>query len=45
MASRRKSLEVVRLFGGEECEGTALCEPMLKVVMNLFDGGLDYADP
>jgi len=49
MVSRRDSLEMLRMFGGheDECEGMALalCEPMLKVVMNLFDGGLDYTDP
>jgi len=33
------------LFGGDERDGTTLCAPMLQVVMNLFDGGLDYADP
>jgi len=35
----------IHLFGGEECDGSDLCGPMLQVVMNLFDGGLDYADP
>jgi hypothetical protein len=33
------------LFGGEERDGTSLCAPMLQVVMDLFDGGLDYTDP
>jgi len=35
----------LQLFGGEEDDGSDLCGPMLSVVMNLFDGGLDYADP
>jgi len=35
----------LRMFGGEVQDGAALCGPMLKVVMDLFDGGLDYHDP
>jgi hypothetical protein len=35
----------LRMFGGEVQDGAALCGPMLKVVMDLFDGGLDYPDP
>jgi hypothetical protein len=35
----------LRVFGGEVQDGAALCGPMLKVVMDLFDGGLDYSDP
>jgi hypothetical protein len=35
----------LRLFGGEESDGTAFMAPMLQVVMDLFDGGLDYMDP
>ncbi|KAF2785776.1 hypothetical protein K505DRAFT_261360 [Melanomma pulvis-pyrius CBS 109.77] len=32
-------------FGGEAGEEDILFEPMLKVVMDLFDGGIDYEDP
>ena len=35
----------LRMFGGEVQDGAVLCGPMLKVVMDLFDGGLDYHDP
>jgi hypothetical protein len=35
----------LRMFGGEVQDGAVLCGPMLKVVMDLFDGGLDYPDP
>jgi len=47
--SRSSTSEIVKhrlqLFGGEERDGTSLCGPMLQVVMNLFDGGIDYRDP
>jgi hypothetical protein len=35
----------LQVFGGTERDGTTLCGPMLRVVMSLFDGGLDYMDP
>lgn len=40
-------MEMQRLhyFGGEPGEEVSLLEPMLQVVMNLFDGNTDYEDP
>lgn len=35
----------LRFFGGEAGEEVSLLEPMLKVVMDLFDGDIDYEDP
>jgi len=35
----------LRFFGGEAGEEVSLLEPMLKVVMDLFDGDIDYQDP
>jgi len=35
----------LRFFGGEVGEEVSLLEPMLKVVMDLFDGDIDYQDP
>jgi hypothetical protein len=37
--------ERLRIFGGEASDGVSLCGPMLQVVLDLFDGGLDYQDP
>ncbi|KAF2757029.1 hypothetical protein EJ05DRAFT_511776, partial [Pseudovirgaria hyperparasitica] len=34
----------LRLFGGETGDEVSLCEPMLKVVMDLFND-IDYIDP
>jgi len=36
--------QTMRMFGGESGEDGSLCEPMLKVVTDLF-GGIDYEDP
>ncbi|KAF2873973.1 hypothetical protein BDV95DRAFT_604190 [Massariosphaeria phaeospora] len=44
-----QALEAERLrihyFGGEAGDEVSLLEPMLKVVMDLFDGEIDYEDP
>jgi hypothetical protein len=32
------------IFGGEAGDEVSLCAPMLSVVMNLFNGRLDYED-
>jgi hypothetical protein len=44
---RQQELETQRLryFGGEYGEEVSLLEPMLQVVMDLFDGNTDYEDP
>ena len=44
---RQEALETQRLryFGGEPGEEVSLLEPMLQVVMELFDGNTDYEDP
>jgi hypothetical protein len=44
---RQEMLETQRLryFGGEPGEEVSLLEPMLQVVMDLFDGNIDYDDP
>ncbi|KAH8731668.1 hypothetical protein GQ44DRAFT_604472 [Phaeosphaeriaceae sp. PMI808] len=44
---QQRMLETQRLrfFGGEPGEEVSLLEPMLQVVMNLFDGNTDYEDP
>ncbi|KAF2828053.1 hypothetical protein CC86DRAFT_393227 [Ophiobolus disseminans] len=44
---RQQVMEVQRLryFGGEPGEDVSLLEPMLQVVMDLFDGNTDYEDP
>jgi hypothetical protein len=34
----------LRFFGGEVGDEVSLCEPMLKVVMDLFND-IDYVDP
>lgn len=34
----------LRIFGGEAGDEVSLCEPMLRVVMDLFDD-IDYVDP
>jgi len=43
----QQALEMQRLryFGGEPGEEVSLLEPMLQVVMDLFDGDTDYEDP
>ncbi|KAF2461974.1 hypothetical protein BDY21DRAFT_4784 [Lineolata rhizophorae] len=41
---RRRKENLVRVFGGEADDEVSLCEPMLKVVMALFDD-IDYVDP
>jgi hypothetical protein len=35
----------LHVFGGTVGDGTACCSEMLRVVMTLFDGGIDYMDP
>lgn len=40
----QKISERQRLFGGEDEDGTELCEEMIGVVFSLF-GSLDYTDP
>ncbi|KAF2086391.1 hypothetical protein K490DRAFT_58016 [Saccharata proteae CBS 121410] len=42
--SQTLEAQQLRLFGGEKGDETSLCAPMLKVVMDLFDG-IDYVDP
>ncbi|KAF2715728.1 hypothetical protein K504DRAFT_497590 [Pleomassaria siparia CBS 279.74] len=44
---REQAMEAycLRVFGGEAGEEASLLEPMLKVVMDLFDGDTDYQDP
>jgi len=44
---RQHTVEMQRLryFGGEPGEEVSLLEPMLQVVMGLFDGNTDYEDP
>ncbi|KAH7081051.1 hypothetical protein FB567DRAFT_119082 [Paraphoma chrysanthemicola] len=46
---RQEMLELetqrLRYFGGEPGEEVSLLEPMLQVVMDLFDGNTDYDDP
>jgi len=44
---RQQALEMQRLryFGGEPGDEVSLLEPMLQVVMDLFDGDTDYEDP
>jgi hypothetical protein len=37
--------ERMRMFGGVQGDETSLCGPMLQVVMNLFNGNVDYEDP
>lgn len=38
-------MQQLRMFGGMPGDEVALIEPMLKVVMDLFDGYTDYHDP
>jgi hypothetical protein len=38
-------MQRLRYFGGEPGEEVSLLEPMLQVVMDLFDGNTDYDDP
>ncbi|KAF1811765.1 hypothetical protein P152DRAFT_474486 [Eremomyces bilateralis CBS 781.70] len=44
-ASAVVDAQCVRVFGGQLGEERSLCEPMLRVVMGLFDGCVDYDDP
>lgn len=41
----RLETERLRYFGGVPGEEVSLLEPMLQVVMDLFDGNTDYEDP
>lgn len=34
----------MQMFGGEHGDEVGLCGDMLKVVMDLFDGNVDYED-
>ena len=43
--AERLEQERTRMFGGELGDEVSLCEPMLQVVLSLFDGHLDYLDP